>query len=349
MESPFLLARFHSVFGNRFWFLVEDVDLKEKIETMAVTGSFNYWAPGAAWQMRREGERKWILDVPLGRIEAPGNSGYPEYQFLINGIEVMGANYFPEEPRIGNNFLIVPHQDKESWKHRSEELLVPRTGNGASWLSNFRQISGGTLAQGILYRSSHPFLSALPDSREAARKTAVQRLWKEHHINRVINLADGEGVLFDPECTKEYLLSGRDGKVLFIPADYTTVYYHSRGNLFLAMMGQILEYISLGGGPWVVHCRLGIDRTGVTSAILQALTGSLWKDITNDYSDTMGFGPREYRHKNLLAYSFSRLLGQDPMQIHDLQSETGKALARSVTSKEILVKAVENLSRKPNT
>lgn len=344
MDNPFLLARFHSVFGNRFWFLLENTDLPEGTETIHVTGSFNYWNPDDAWKLRKEGARKWLLDVPLGRIEAPGNSGYPEYQFVLNGAAVLGANFFPEEPHIGNNFLIVPTEESVAWKKRVEGLTTRKEGQGKEYLANFKPVTGGRLAPDRLYRSSHPFLNALPDDREKGRREAVGALWREHHIRRVINLADGEAVLFDPECTKDYIYAGRDGRVLFIPMDYSTVYYHTRGNLFQSLLGRILEYIALGDGPWVLHCRLGIDRTGVISAFLQALCGVAWENIARDYSDTMSFSPLEYRHPNLLAYSFQRLLGHHPASFKDLQGEVGKALARSVSAKEILIQAVHNLS-----
>lgn len=347
MTLQYVLSRFHSTYGNRFWFLVEESDLPQGVRMVQVTGSFNHWKPSEYWSLKYENPRRWILDLPLGRVEAPGNSGYPEYQFLLDGSTILGAEHFPEEPRIGNNFLIVPHAEAQSWQQRVRELTTsrPMEGDSRQWLANFWEVGGGNLAPGRLFRSSHPFLPALADERDRTRLQAVVELWNQHHIANVINLSDGEGVIFDPACPKAYALAGRDGRVLFLPLEYGLVYYHSRGNLFQSSIGKILAFLARTKGPWVLHCRLGIDRTGVVAAILQALAAAPWDRITADFSRTAVFSPYEFRHPDLLAYTFRRLLGKDPREVSDLAQETRNSLARSVPNQEILDQALQNLTR----
>ncbi len=346
MSPSFVLSRFHSTYGNRFWFLVEERDLPAGVTSIQVTGSFNNWKPSEFWRLRFEKPGHWILDLPPGRVEAPGNSGYPEYQFLLNNSIILGADFFPDEPRIGNNFLIVPSSDAATWPLRIRELTsaqAPEETN-RNWMGNFWEVTGGNLAPGKLFRSSHPFLPALADERDRERLKAVVELWNQHRIRSVINLSDGEGVIFDPACPKPYAMAARDGRVLFLPLEYGLVYYHTRGNLFLSTIGKILVFISQTSGPWAIHCRLGIDRTGVVTAILQALAGASWQNIARDYTRMAVFAPQEYRHLNLLRYSLQRLLGKVPEKSKDLAQDVRESLARSVPDQTIMDKAIANLT-----
>lgn len=347
LSPSFVLSRFHSTYGNRFWFLVEESDLPPGVKSIQVTGSFNNWKPTEFWSLRYEKPGRWILDLPLGRVEAPGNSGYPEYQFLLNKSVILGADFFPDEPRIGNNFLIVPASDSATWMQRIRDLTAPPTTEvkDKNYLGNFFEVGGGNLAPAKLFRSSHPFLPALADERDRERMKAVVELWNQHHIRYVINLSDGEGVIFDSACPKPYALAARDGRVLFLPLEYGLVYYHSRGNLFQSSIGKIITFLAQTLGPWIVHCRLGIDRTGVVIAILQALAGAAWTHIVQDYTRMAVFEPLEYRHANLIRYSIARLIGKTPEKSTDLARDVRESLARSVPNQEILEKAISNLTK----
>jgi protein-tyrosine phosphatase len=327
--------------------LIEEADLPPGVTKIQVAGSFNYWKPSEFWTLRRENVGRWILDLPPGRVEAPGNSGYPEYQFLLNDSVIMGANFFPDEPRIGNNFLIIPSQDSKVWLDRIRDLTRPKPleGNEQNWLCNCWEVGGGKLAPQRLFRSSHPFLTALPDERESSRIKTVNELWNAYRVTDIINLADGEAVIFDKTCPKPYAMAARDGHVLFLPLEYQLVYYHTRGNLFQSAVGKILTFIAQTRGPWMVHCRLGIDRTGVIVALLQALAGATWQEIIKDYSRTAVFNPTEYRHPDLLAYCFKRLISQHPETSPDLVQAMKNSLARSVAHQEILNQAITNLTQ----
>ena len=43
---------------------------------------------------------------------------------------------------------------------------------------------------------------------------------------------------------------------------------------FGKLMADIISFINTHPGPYYIHCRLGTDRTGVTSAVLAALCGA---------------------------------------------------------------------------
>ena len=75
-------------------------------------------------------------------------------------------------------------------------------------------------------------------------------------------------------------------------------------------MKQIVEFIIADDtpAPFQIHCRLGTDRTGVFCAVLAALCGASWDDITADYQATNNMQIQEFRDWHLLAYTFRQLL-----------------------------------------
>lgn len=79
-------------------------------------------------------------------------------------------------------------------------------------------------------------------------------------------------------------------------------------------MKDIVEFIidDSHPAPFLVHCRLGTDRTGVVSGMLAALVGTPWNDIAADYQLTNQMGIGEFRDYGLLNYSLTQMLGTAP-------------------------------------
>lgn len=73
--------------------------------------------------------------------------------------------------------------------------------------------------------------------------------------------------------------------------------------------------------PFYIHCRLGSDRTGVISAIIAAICGASWDEISSDYEKTSNTGIAEYRNAKLLRYSLKKMLGKDPLSCENLSCE----------------------------
>ena len=73
--------------------------------------------------------------------------------------------------------------------------------------------------------------------------------------------------------------------------------------------------------PFLIHCEIGVDRTGVFSAIFAGLCGATWEEIANDYETSNNLCIKEFRDAKILKYSFERMLKvEDITQEADIKS-----------------------------
>jgi hypothetical protein len=52
---------------------------------------------------------------------------------------------------------------------------------------------------------------------------------------------------------------------------------------FCKKLAKVLRFMVYHGGPYLVHCYAGVDRTGFVSALLEALMGATVREIEADY------------------------------------------------------------------
>jgi protein tyrosine/serine phosphatase len=144
---------------------------------------------------------------------------------------------------------------------------------------NFREIHMGSIAPGILYRSSHP----IPNGE---KNNEVIKLVKKVQIACVINLADSLKVLHKSvlvcEWYRRMLISGR-AIALDMDFDFAS-------NSFAGKLGCGILFLISHDGPDLIHCFAGFDRTGFMSILLEALMGAPLNAITNDYLLSYGKG-----------------------------------------------------------
>ena len=143
--------------------------------------------------------------------------------------------------------------------------------------ANFREIVGGDLGSGALFRSSSPV------NNEIGRAKYADELVSLNNIRSVMNLADNR------EAIEGY----------FKEEDFASPYYKSlyeNGEVIALNMGvsfktrefqnglvEGLTFLSKNEGPYLVHCNEGKDRAGFTSALLSALMGLTYDEIASDY------------------------------------------------------------------
>lgn len=225
-------------------------------------------------------------------IEAPYLDGY----FVDNGNPLVRA--YPGQKNIAvcinygklNEIAGVKPGDKVTiMANKSEGYLtqyqirnLARTNKREDYSSdevfaNFRNMTIGTIAEGVLYRSSSPI------NNEIGRASYADNLIKAANINTVVNLADSTDNI------KKYL----DGKDFASP--YYAELYNNNQVLCLNMglaysspefkAGTIkgLIFMSENKGPYLFHCTEGKDRTGFMGALLGALMGASKDEIVNDY------------------------------------------------------------------
>ncbi|TCL56468.1 S-adenosylmethionine hydroxide adenosyltransferase [Hydrogenispora ethanolica] len=159
---------------------------------------------------------------------------------------------------------------------------LKRTNNRADYPSdevfaNFRNITVGKIAGGVLYRSSSPI------NNELGRASYADHLMKEAKVNTVINLADS------PENIKTYL-AAKD----FASPYYAELFKNDRVlclNMGLAYTSpefkagiiKALVFMAENQGPYLFHCTEGKDRAGFFAALLESLMGASQNEIVEDY------------------------------------------------------------------
>ena len=143
--------------------------------------------------------------------------------------------------------------------------------------ANFREIVGGNLGDGALYRSSSPV------NNEIGRAKYADELVSLNNIRSVMNLADSretiEGYFKEEDFASPYYKSlYENGQVIALNMG---VSFKTRE--FQNGLVEGLTFLSKNEGPYLVHCNEGKDRAGFTSALLSALMGLTYDEIASDY------------------------------------------------------------------
>ena len=143
--------------------------------------------------------------------------------------------------------------------------------------ANFREIVGGNLGSGALYRSSSPV------NNEIGRAKYADELVSLNKIKSVMNLADSretiEGYFKEEDFASPYYKSlYENGEVIALNMG---VSFKTRE--FQNGLVEGLTFLSKNEGPYLVHCNEGKDRAGFTSALLSALMGLTYDEIASDY------------------------------------------------------------------
>ena len=139
--------------------------------------------------------------------------------------------------------------------------------------ANFREVRTTGMGQKKLYRSSSPIDNCI------GRNLYADSLAKEAGVATFINLTDTE------DYAKTY-------------ADFNSSYYATQNVIYLSLPVEFYSKTFKNGivqgfrfmieheGPYLVHCIYGMDRTGFTIAVLEALMGATSEDIQADYAKT---------------------------------------------------------------
>lgn len=177
--------------------------------------------------------------------------------------------------------VVVSMKDKGGFKFGLEMLNVQYMGVytenyptlSIEEFANFREIHTTGMGKSKLYRSSSPIDPCL------GRNLKADSLAKEAGVATFINLADTEN-------------SGKSFR------DFDSSYYASQNAIFLALpveffsrpfeegLAKGFRFMIEHEGPYLVHCTYGMDRTGFTIAILEALMGATTEEIQADYAKT---------------------------------------------------------------
>lgn len=319
------------------------------VSSVEIRASFTAWRenpyrfiPGGVGDL-------WSLSLDRSLVDVPGNSGQPEYKFVVNGSEWISGAGEPEGYHFFDNFVVLWETDRReafAAKVRGNSHLKKSLSDFSDLeeLSNFRTIEAGPVPKGRLFRSYHPFLGSKPIPIEADRVRGAETLLEEHAVAAVINLADEPETLRGRGVPSHYRDLAFDGQVLFSPTSYETVYFAPDSPEFARTINEVLSFVADRKGPFLVHCRLGTDRTGVVTGLLSAIAGVPWQDIARDYVKSNALGIREYRDERLLAHSFAKMTGRSPDRNSDFNKDVRQFVLRMGVPPGTLEKAIQRLT-----
>ncbi|BDU50525.1 tyrosine-protein phosphatase [Haliovirga abyssi] len=317
------------------------------ISTVSLAGSFNNWKPNDKWEMSKSTKNNvWFLKKKITDIAIPGNSGQPEFAFYLEGTYQRKGRSRPTEAWVKpSDKLEVGYKFNDQWADMYNYVILFDGDNKdviakndkisriikSKYISdyeqaNFREVSTGNIKEKTLYRSYHPFIPSRKtdpkkSKQEQLRMEKVQELMKKNQIKSIINLTDGEEISNDPRITKFYKTILDEKNVLLAKTKYSIVYYGSDTENFKELMKKVVNFIIEKEPPFLIHCRLGSDRTGVVTAVIESFMGADWGEISSDYDKTNDVGMGEYRNIKLLKYSLENLY---KIKINSLEQKFNK-------------------------
>jgi hypothetical protein len=139
--------------------------------------------------------------------------------------------------------------------------------------ANFREVRTTGMGQKRLYRSSNPIDPGL------GRNLYADSLAKNAGVTTFINLSDSEEYAKSCQNFDSSYYSTQNVIFLDLP-----VYFYSQH--FKGGIANGFRYMIEHDGPYLVHCTFGMDRTGFTIAVLEALMGATTEDLQADYAKT---------------------------------------------------------------
>lgn len=137
--------------------------------------------------------------------------------------------------------------------------------------ANFRGVAAGSIKPGVLYRSSSPINPII------GRNEYADKLCEAAGIKTVINLTDS-----DPEAAKK--LDGYNGSYYStLDVRYCQTGLQLGSDKFKSGLADVFRAIASAQKPILIHCQQGRDQTGIAAALIEALCGAGYEEITDDY------------------------------------------------------------------
>ena len=258
-------------------------------------------------------------------------------QWMQPATELAVGYRFLQKPNDSNTLVIFAEDNLNEIIADETQAMTIKTTESAfatvEQMSNFRNVKTGNLGDKKLFRSYHPFIASRPTDTdlkdiEAVKISKIEGLMAANGIKSIINLSenpvgstgtvllkDVDGKYYFTYKSKNYYANAtyqtalEAGNVLNYETSYNIVYYTSTGDDYAKLMKAVCDFVITHDAPYMVHCRLGTDRTGTVTGFLEALMGATWGEIAADYSKSNEQGFREFRNAKILKYSFEKLLG----------------------------------------
>jgi protein tyrosine/serine phosphatase/S-adenosylmethionine hydrolase len=183
--------------------------------------------------------------------------------------------------KVGDKFTIML-SSPGAYLTQYEIRKLVRSNKRADYASdkvfaNFRNIVLGTIADGVLYRSSSPI------DNQIGRASFADTLMKAAHVNTVVDLSDSADNMKTYLAAKDfaspyYAELYKNNQIIFLNMNLAYASDEFRANIIKGLMFMVDH-----NGPYLFHCTEGKDRTGFFAALLEALMGASKDGIVEDY------------------------------------------------------------------
>lgn len=327
---------------------------------------------------------------PFKMLERPGNEGQPSLYFrvyygedwrtdtLFIDVMPLDSGNVTVDPRLklhdGGILLMWPEDDIEELGERVQQIaekwplsqwqLENNTEQQAEF-ANFRRVPGTK----HLYRSFHPFYPIISDDTAEKRVYYAGLCGERIGIQSAICLSGDQtnkaGIVlpcgdssFVVQIPAYYRQIADNHHILYVgqatdcyPNYQNTLWYLDKAQ-YGEWMAEIIHFVldTTNYTPIQMHCSLGADRTGSFSAVIAALCGASWEDIAVDYEATSLTRDQLYRHRGLIRYTLTQLLGESPDKIDNLQlAMTNYLIGTGHVTPEEIVHFVERLNEEPTS
>ena len=206
---------------------------------------------------------------------------------LMSGFSLNVVNAADKGRSSGGSLLTIGSQTKDEGQTADKNQAVDRNqtaGKSQAEIDeargNFRNVHAGRIGRNNLFRSQHP-------GNGTWRALRANQLAEENGIRTVLNLSDSKTKL------EKYLNKYIVGSSYY----YKTLY--KRGRVFTAglslthkspsyrhQVAAAFRFMTKNKGPYLVHCEVGRDRTGLVILLLESLMGVPYGYMVNDYAQT---------------------------------------------------------------
>ena len=164
-----------------------------------------------------------------------------------------------EAKRIYREFKKKLSNDRNAYPNLTDEDFA-----------NFREVKTTGISRGKLYRSSSPI------NDWGKRNLIADSLSEENGIRTFINLVDTDKQMksykgFSGTYYSKHTAIALNLNLKFMSKD------------FQKKFAQGVKFIARTEPPYLIHCNLGKDRTGLFCAVIEALMGASFNEISADY------------------------------------------------------------------
>ena len=187
--------------------------------------------------------------------------------------------------------------------------------------ANFRMVSTTGMGEGALYRSSSPVDPSI------GRNTYADSLAAVAGVKTFVNLANNREYAETYEGFAESYYAAQNVVYLDVQPAFAN-------SPFKEGLVTGLRFMVEHEGPYLVHCTYGMDRTGYTIAVLEALMGATAEELKTDYVKT---------HQNFFSMDGGRHVALTSKQVELIQAIIVRLMRNAYKAEGVDISDFENV------